>query len=256
MGNRKRICSFLPLSDYDDISGVCGCASYWESTPKRKDMRTAGMSCSSHDSFLGAPAMPLSVFSIQDGEIERVINPLSPPRVVGNEDSAALRVYPQAHVLSQYQRSQLLESRTAELPLRAAVTATAADDENDAYDADEASFRAGHITAAGALRIVRHMAKRGDPDCLRITGDNLQEVLAYHATALEEREDRTRMKRRAKRRLTRSMRVRTSQELEDAELLQTAHGGSRVLVDYELPAGEERLEWDTDLVRRTFGEIE
>jgi hypothetical protein len=98
------------------------------------------------------------------------------------------------------------------------------------------------------------MAKRGDPDCLRITGDNLQEVLAYHAKALEEREDQTRMKRRAKRRLTRSMRVRAFQELEDAELLQTAHGGPRV--DYELPAGEERLEWDTDLVRRTFGEIE
>ncbi|KAH3961313.1 hypothetical protein HBH69_192750 [Parastagonospora nodorum] len=30
----------------------------------------------------------------------------------------------------------------------------------------------------------------------------------------------------------------------------------RVLVDYELPEGEERLEWDTDLVRRIFGEIE
>jgi hypothetical protein len=30
----------------------------------------------------------------------------------------------------------------------------------------------------------------------------------------------------------------------------------RVLVDYELPEGEGRLEWDTDLVRKTFGEIE
>lgn len=30
----------------------------------------------------------------------------------------------------------------------------------------------------------------------------------------------------------------------------------RVLVGYELPEGEERLEWDTDLVRRIFGEIE
>lgn len=30
----------------------------------------------------------------------------------------------------------------------------------------------------------------------------------------------------------------------------------RVLVDYELPGGEERLKWDTDLVRRMFGEIE
>jgi hypothetical protein len=256
MGHRKRICSFPPLFVYDDISGVCGCASYWEPTPGRKGMKTAGMSFSPHNSFLRAPAIPLSLFSVQDGEIERVLNSLSPPRIVWNEGSTALRVYPQAHSLNQYQRSQLLESRTAELPLRAAVTATAADDENDAYDANEASFRAGHITAAGALRIVRHMAKRGDPDCLRITGDNLQEVLAYHATALEEREDRTRMKRRAKRRLTRSMRARTFQELEDAELLQTAHGGPRVLVDYELPAGEERLEWDTDLVRRTFGEIE
>jgi hypothetical protein len=182
--------------------------------------------------------------------MERVLNPLSPPRVAGNEGSAALRVHSQAHGLNQYQRSQRLESRTTELLLRAAVTATAED------DADDSSFRAGHITAVGALRIVRHMAKRGHPDCLRITGDNLQEVLAYHATALEEREDRKRMKRRAKRRLTRSMRVRTFQELEDDELLQTAHGEPRVLVDYELPAGEERLEWDTDLVRRTFGEIE
>lgn len=30
----------------------------------------------------------------------------------------------------------------------------------------------------------------------------------------------------------------------------------KVLVNYELPEGEVRLEWDTDLVRRTFGEIE
>jgi hypothetical protein len=52
------------------------------------------------------------------------------------------------------------------------------------------------------------------------------------------------------------MRVRAFQELENAERLQAADGGPRVLADYELPAGEERLEWDTDLVRRTFGEIE
>jgi hypothetical protein len=31
---------------------------------------------------------------------------------------------------------------------------------------------------------------------------------------------------------------------------------SRVLVDYELPMGEERLDWDTDRIRRLFGEIE
>jgi hypothetical protein len=99
MGNRKGICSFLPLSVYDDISGVCGCASYWESTPKRKDRETAGMSCSSDDFFLGAPAMPLSVFSVQDGDMERVLNPLSPPWVVGNEGSAALHVNFQAHGL-------------------------------------------------------------------------------------------------------------------------------------------------------------
>jgi hypothetical protein len=30
----------------------------------------------------------------------------------------------------------------------------------------------------------------------------------------------------------------------------------RVLVDYELPEGEERLEWDTDEVRLMAGEIE
>jgi hypothetical protein len=30
----------------------------------------------------------------------------------------------------------------------------------------------------------------------------------------------------------------------------------RVLVDYELPAGDARLGWDTDRVRRLFGEIE
>jgi hypothetical protein len=46
--------------------------------------------------------MPLSLFSVQDGEIERVLNSLSPPRVVWNEGSAALRVYPQAHGLNQY----------------------------------------------------------------------------------------------------------------------------------------------------------
>jgi hypothetical protein len=253
MGNRKRICSFLPLSIYDGISGVCGCASYWESTPKRKDMKTADMSYSSHDSFLGAPTMPLSVFSVQGGDMERVLNPLSPPRVVRNEGSVALRVHPQAHGLNQYQRSQRLESRTTELPLRAATNDDDADDEDDD---DEASFCAGHVTSAGALRIVRHMAKRGDPDCPHIIEDNLKEVFAYHATALEEREDRTRMKRRAKRRLARSMRVRAFQELEITEHLQAADGGPRILVNYELPAGEERLEWDTDLVRRTFGEIE
>lgn len=30
----------------------------------------------------------------------------------------------------------------------------------------------------------------------------------------------------------------------------------KVLVDYELPEGDDRLEWDTDAVRRIFGEIE
>ncbi|KAH7090581.1 hypothetical protein FB567DRAFT_520174 [Paraphoma chrysanthemicola] len=29
----------------------------------------------------------------------------------------------------------------------------------------------------------------------------------------------------------------------------------KVLVDYKLPMGEERLPWDTDYVRRTFGEV-
>jgi hypothetical protein len=100
------------------------------------------------------------------------------------------------------------------------------------------------------------MAKSRNPDYPRITDDNLKEVLAYYDTALEERENRTRMKRRAKRRVARTMRVRAFQELENAERLQAADGGPRVLVDYELPAGEERLEWDTDLVRRTFGEID
>lgn len=35
-----------------------------------------------------------------------------------------------------------------------------------------------------------------------------------------------------------------------------SNGRPRVLVDYELPEGEDRLEWDTDRVRRAFGEIE
>jgi hypothetical protein len=30
---------------------------------------------------------------------------------------------------------------------------------------------------------------------------------------------------------------------------------SRVMVDYELPEGDDRLDWDTDLVRRLYGEI-
>jgi hypothetical protein len=254
MGHTKRVCSFPPLFVYEYISGVCGCASYWEPTPGRKGMKTAGMSFSSHDSFLRAPAMPLSLFSVQDGEIERVLNSLSPPRVVWNEGSAALRVYPQAHGLNQYQRSQRLESRTTQLPLRAAPAPVPADDDDE--EADKAGLRAGHVTAAGALCVVRHMAKRGDRDCPFITEDNLQEVLAYHATALKEREDWARMKRREKCHLRRSMRRRAFQAWEDAELLQRAHGVPRVLVDYELPAGEERLEWDTDLVRKTFGEIE
>ena len=29
-----------------------------------------------------------------------------------------------------------------------------------------------------------------------------------------------------------------------------------VLVDYELPGGRARLDWDTDLIRRLFGEID
>jgi hypothetical protein len=254
MGRHPRFCSFLPLSIYDDISGVCGCASYWEPKNKQKDKTSAGMSCSSHDPFLGALAMLLSVFSVQDGEMERVLNPLSPLWVMGNEGSAALRVHSQAYGQNQCQRSQRLGSRTTELPLRAAAAAaTAAADADDDNDNDDDT---GHVTAAEALRIARHMAKTSDPDRPRITNDKLKEMLAYNHAALEERDNRKRLKRRAKRRQARIKRVRAFQEMEYIERLRAAGGRPHVLVDYELPAGEERLEWDTDLVRRTFGEIE
>jgi hypothetical protein len=45
-------------------------------------------------------------------------------------------------------------------------------------------------------------------------------------------------------------------ELEHDEGRKKQKSQFRVLVDYELPAGEARLPWDTDYVRRIFGEIE
>jgi hypothetical protein len=51
--------------------------------------------------------------------------------------------------------------------------------------------------------------------------------------------------------------VREKAEQRVAEKMEQSHGRTPgVLLDYDLPEGEDRMDWDTDYLRRAFGEME
>jgi hypothetical protein len=246
--NRK--CSYFTTAE-DDDGGVCSCSAFWKCKRKRKRKPALPDSkCGQHptpqeNASMPSPSpsqcssqrarpMPLPLSAVHDDDKERVFDP------------------PSAHAKhpTQHQHAQCLESE---------ATALSSEDE----DAITHFFARHHVSAIPALSIVHRKKPRrsGRP---RITADALKEAPTHRGREQDQRslQPRSKTRKRSKKKVRRGATNTTSTFVSSVvgagstELLEAVNGEQRVLVEYELPAGEERLDWDTDLVRRMVGEIE
>lgn len=96
-----------------------------------------------------------------------------------------------------------------------------------------------------------HVEAEGPYTTIKAKGSDDRTVA--NPAILQKSNKRPRRRSYGQKRSTKRIRLQRKAPMEEDE---PAQKELRVLVDYELPEGKDRADWDTDFVRRAFGEIE